>query len=154
MNIGALSNAGAWQVTTGANVHVRAVGNFTLMLRKKLTNVAALSGSVTGNSAAYTNFIARTSGLNTTHQNAYAALLNGLTTDGFFQRDLVSLRSLMLCMFFSSTSPTVLLNLVKNSFNLTANNSMTLTPDSGYVSGGTFVADYLETGFNPATAGE
>lgn len=104
------------------------------------------------NSAAATNFLARTSGLDTTHQNAYLALLNGLTTDGFFNSSGVSSLLDALYVFVTSTTTTANLNLVSSSWNLTSNGTMTLTPNVGYVSAADN-SSYLDTGYTPATSG-
>jgi hypothetical protein len=103
-----------------------------------------------GNSAAYTNFVARTSGLNSTHLNAYAALLNGLTTDGFFDGSGNSTLLDGLYMWATADATTALLNLVQNNYNATVATAPTFTADAGY--------DFTPTGaqlsanFNPATA--
>lgn len=108
---------------------------------RRITNVAVLGG---GHSAAAIAFIARTSGLNATHINAYYALIDGGVADGWFTK----LDALY--VFATANSTTALLNLVTNAFNLTTNGTMTFTADSGYVSAGT--PSYLDSGFNPTSA--
>jgi hypothetical protein len=104
-----------------------------------------------GNSAAYTNFIARTSGLNSTHLNAYAALLNGLTTDGIFNSDGTSTYLDALYMFATADATTALLSLVSATYNATAVSSPSFTADAGY----TFTAagSRIDSNFSPGTSG-
>lgn len=105
---------------------------------------------VAGNSAAATNFLARTAGLDGTHTTIYTNLLNGLTTDGFFDGSGNSTLLDALYILATQNTTTAALNLVKNSFNLTTTGAnLTFTTDQGYVSTG----DALVTGFIPSTAG-
>ncbi len=101
-------------------------------------------------SAAATNFIARTSGLDATHQNAYKALLNGLTTDGFFDGSGVSLILDALYIFATADTTTALLNLVNNAtYNATAT-APSFTVDQGYAGNGT--SSFIDSNFNPPLA--
>lgn len=99
-------------------------------------------------SAAYTNFIARTSGLNAGHLAAYKGLLDGLTTDGLFNSDGTTNFFDALYAFATADTTTAALNLCGAIFNGNPT-SLTFTADSGYtaVSGQNF-----QTGFNPSTA--
>lgn len=89
-------------------------------------------------------FLARTSGLNTTHTNAYTALINGLVADGIWAKLDV------LHIYATQDSATAQLNLVSNSYPATANGSPTFTVDRGFTGA---AGKYINTGFNPATAG-
>lgn len=102
-----------------------------------------------GNSAAYINFIARTSGLDATHQNAYAALLNGLTTDGLFNSDGTSSYLDALYLFATADQTTALLNLVSASYTATKTGTPTFTANNGYVGS---TGNYINTNFNASTA--
>jgi hypothetical protein len=102
-------------------------------------------------SAAYTNFIARTTGLDATHTNAYKALLDGLTTDGIFEADGTSNYLDVLYVFATQDSTTALLNLVENAFNATVGSDPTFTADSDYFADDS--DDTLTMGYNPSTAG-
>lgn len=106
----------------------------------------------TGDSAAFTNFIARTSGLDATHTNAYKALLNGLTTDGFFNSDGTTNYFDALYIFATQDATTALLNLVSATFNATAQGAPTFTADNGFNGVVSSTTVYIETGFNPTTA--
>lgn len=99
-------------------------------------------------SAAYTNFIARTSGLNGAHLAAYKALLDGLTTDGLFNSDGTTSVFDALYIFATADTTTAALNLCGATFNGNPT-SLTFTADSGYTatSGQNF-----QTSFNPSTA--
>jgi hypothetical protein len=105
---------------------------------------------ISGNSVAYTNFIARTSGLDSTHLNAYAGLLNGLTTDGLFNSDGTSSYLDVLYIFATQSATTAPLNLVSPSFNATLVGSPSFTADHGY--SGFSIGAHLES-YNASTAG-
>ena len=96
--------------------------------------------------AATTAFLARTSGLDTTHTNAYKALINGLVLDGVFAK----LDALY--VFCTADAATALLNLCSSSFNAT-NNSATFTADQGFAGTSASTTVYIDSGFNPSTAG-
>ncbi len=95
-----------------------------------------------------TAFIARTSGLDATHINAYNALIDGLVTDGIWSKfD-------MLHIYATQDSTTALLNLVSSSYGGTTHGSPTFTADRGFTGGTTNNSTvYIDTGFNAATAG-
>ncbi len=117
-------------------------------------------GGAAADSAAYTNFIARTaltSPTDDTYINAYKAMLNGLTTDGLFNSDGTTNYFDFLYIFATKNSATSLLNLPNNTYAAVAQ-------DVGSTPGGTFTANsgwaddgttniYVDTGFNPTTAG-
>lgn len=105
---------------------------------------------VGGNSAAATNFLARTTGLDVTHTSAYIALLNGLTADGFFNANGTSSKLDALYILATQDTVTSLLNLVSSSYALTTSSSPTFAADRGYTGDG--VAHFLETGFSPGVA--
>jgi hypothetical protein len=106
--------------------------------------------SVSADSIAATNFLARTTGLDATHTNAYKALLNGLTTDGIFNGDGTSDYLDILYIFATQDSTTAVLNLVANEFNGTVNSDPTFTADSDYFADE--IDDFIATGYNPTTA--
>jgi hypothetical protein len=106
--------------------------------------------STSGHSVAYTNFIGRTSGLDATHLNAYAGLLDGLTTDGLFNSDGTSSYLDVLHCLATQDSTTALLNLVSSSFNAVLVGTPTFTADQGYSA--TTNANRL-TSYNAKTAG-
>jgi hypothetical protein len=82
-------------------------------------------------------FLARTSGLNQTHINAYAGLINGLVGDGVWSK----LDALW--AFATQDSTTAKLNLVSSSFNMTATGAPTFTADQGFNGNST---NYLDDG--------
>lgn len=91
-------------------------------------------------------FLARTSGLDTLHTNAYATLINGLVVDGVWPKLDV------LYVFATKDAATALLNLTSASFNGVANGAPAFAPDLGYtgVDGSTTV--YIDSTFNSTTA--
>jgi hypothetical protein len=97
-------------------------------------------GAVTNASA----FLARTSGLDTTHINAYTDLINGLDTDGLFSKfDLLH-------VYATQDSTTAKLNLVSSSYPATTvSGPPTFTTDRGFTSAS---GGYFNTGFNATTA--
>lgn len=118
------------------------------------TGAGAYIVAAGGDSAAATNFLARTSGLDTTHTNAYKTLLNGLTTDGFFDGSGNSTKLDGLWFFATQDQTTANLNLVKSGASYgpcTVSGTMTWTANSGYVKGAG--ADWLDTNLNLSTLG-
>jgi hypothetical protein len=107
-----------------------------------MASVAAGGGA----GAHATAFLARTSGLDATHTNAYIDLINGLDTDSLFAKfD-------WLHVYATQDSTTALLNLVSTNFNGTANGSPTFTADRGFTGTNNSTTIYINTGFNPTTA--
>lgn len=90
-------------------------------------------------------FLARTTGLDATHTDAYTDLICGLVDDGIWNKFDV------LYVFATQDSTTALLNLVSASFNGTANGSPTFTADSGFLGVESSSAVYINTGFNPTS---
>lgn len=91
-------------------------------------------------------FLARTSGLDATHTNAYTNLINGLVADAVWSKlDLLHI-------YATQNSTTALLNLVSTSYNGTANGSPTFTVDRGFTGTDGSATVYINTGFNAATA--
>ena len=90
-------------------------------------------------------FLARTSGLDTTHTNMYKGLICCLVTNSVWTKFNV------LYQFATQDSTTALLNLVSTSYTGTAHGSPTFTADRGFtgVEGSTTV--YVDTGFNPVS---
>src|SRR6266404_3514163 len=77
--------------------------------------------TVPGSCAQSTAFLARTSGLDTTHTNAYNSLICGLVTNGVFSKfD-------FLYIYATQNSTTALLNLISTSFNSTVHGAPTFT---------------------------
>jgi hypothetical protein len=111
------------------------------------TSAAVGPIAAASDAAATTAFLARTSGLNATHTNAYKALINGLVADGVFAK----LDALYL--FATQDTTTARLNLVQNNFNCTLTNTPTFTADRGYTGGAGGSAPYLDSGFSPITSG-
>lgn len=105
-------------------------------------------------SLAYSNFIARTTGLDATHLAAYRALLNGLTTDGLFNSDGTSSYFDILYIFATQDETNAVLNLVSSSFAVTPQGSPNFAADDGYLGVDTaFPAAFLDTNYNPSTQG-
>jgi hypothetical protein len=91
-------------------------------------------------------FLARTSGLDTTHRNAYTTLINGLVADGVWaQLD-------ALYMFATQDSTTAALNLISSTYNATVNGSPTFTADRGFTGVETSSTVYINSNFTPSTA--
>lgn len=116
----------------------------TLLLQGAGKSGKAVGGGG-GGGAESAAFLARTSGLDSTHSNAYIALIDGLVADGIWSKFDA------LYIFATQDSTTALLNLVSATYNATSNNSPTFNADRGFtgVSGGN---PYIDTGFNPASA--
>jgi len=91
------------------------------------------------------NFLARTSGLDTTHKTAYDNLICGLVTDG------VSSKLDALYIFATADTTTAKLNLISSSFNATQSGTLTFSADHGYTGDGS--TGYLDTGFTANTGG-
>lgn len=105
----------------------------------------ALLGSnapASSHSSEATAFLARTSGLDATHTNAYYTLIDGMVTDG----DFAKLDALWIMATQDAT--TAVLNLVSTSFPLTLVNSPTFTADRGYAGNGT--SSYINSTFAPS----
>ena len=103
--------------------------------------MAAAAASVSASAA----FLARTSGLDTTHTNAYTALIDGLVADGVWPKLDV------LHIYATQNTTTAQLNLVQSSYPATINGAPTFTADRGYTGVGGSTT-YLDSGFNPTTA--
>jgi hypothetical protein len=112
--------------------------------------IGGTGGIVGGTSAAYANFIARTSGLDNAHKNAYGALLDGLMTDGLFNSNGTSSYFDALYVFATANATTAKLNLVSSSYTCTLTGTPTFTPDRGYSGSG---GNLVDTNLNSATAG-
>lgn len=102
-----------------------------------------------GDSTAATNFLAQASGLDSTHINAYKALLNGLTTDGLFNSDGTSSYLDVLYIFATQDETNALLNLCSTNFGGINFTGLTHTPDVGFVGDS---SNKILTLFNPTTA--
>ena len=96
-----------------------------------------------GDAAETTAFLARTSGLDGTHTNAYKALINGLVSDSVFSK----LDALY--MFATDTSTNALLSLVSATYNATVSGSPTFNANQGY---DTSSGNEIDTPFTPSTA--
>lgn len=90
-------------------------------------------------------FLSRTSGLDTKHRNAYIKLINGLVTDGLWDKIDA------LWILATADATTAGLNLKNTSFTLSLTNSPTFTVDQGYTGNGT--NQTISTGFAPASSG-
>lgn len=100
------------------------------------------AAAASSDAAATTAFLARTSGLDATHINAYKGLINGGVADGWFAK--------MDVLWVPATQDvtTAGLNLVSASFPLT-NHGATFTADQGFAGDG--ISQYVDTGWNLAT---
>jgi len=98
-----------------------------------------------------TNFIARTSGQDATHQAAYTALICGLVNQASTISGTLFSRLDALWMLRGADSTVIRLNLIQNAFNLTANGTITFVADAGVTSNGS--TGFYATGFNPTSAG-
>lgn len=107
-------------------------------------NQPAIVAAGGADAAETTAFLARTSGLNGTHTNAYKALINGLVADGIFSK----LDSLYI--FATDTSANALLSLVSATYNATLLGTPTFTADAGY--SGCTTSNFIQTNFVPSTA--
>jgi len=102
-----------------------------------------------GSSAAVSDsavFLARTSGLDTTHTNAYTALIDGLVADGVWAKLDV------LHVFATQNSTTALLNLVSSSYTADAIGSPTFTADRGFTGSEGSTTVYVRPNFIPSSA--
>jgi len=106
------------------------------------------SGAATGGASSEASaFLARTTGLDATHTNAYTALINGLVVDGIWSK----LDALYI--FATNSSANALLNLVSTNYNCTTAGSPTFTTDRGFTGVETTTPSaYLNSNFNPSTA--
>ncbi len=95
------------------------------------------------------DFLARTSGLDTAHTNAYTAFIDGLVTDAVVASGTDWTPFDGLYLFATQDQTTALLNLPSATYNGTNVNSLSFTADQGFT--GTNTA-YLDTNFNPTTA--
>lgn len=91
-------------------------------------------------------FLARTSGLDAAHTNAYYSLIDGLVADGAWSQFDV------LYVFATQDETTALLNLVSSNYDGTNTGGITFTADQGF-SGGVTATKYVDTNFNPLLAG-
>lgn len=146
------AGAGSYSLagTAATLTKAAAPGSFLLMAGAatySLTGtVATPRKAVPGTEAAA--FLARTSGLNMAHTDAYAALINGLVADGVWSKlD-------MLHVYATQDSTTALLNLVSSSFAGTAHGSPTFTADRGFTGVESSTTVYIETGFFPTIGGQ
>ena len=109
-----------------------------------LTGAGVISN---GGCSQATTFLARTSGLDSTHQGYYTTLICGLVTDGIWNKLDV------LYVFATSSSSNALLNLISTSYTATANGSPTFTAYAGFTGSNGSTTVNLDTGFTPSTAG-
>ncbi len=101
---------------------------------------------VTGFSAEASQFLNRIADPGATRKNLYAAMIDGLVSDGVW--------SLLDALYIlaADVSGNALTNLKSSSFSLTVNGTMTFTANTGYQSNGVATSN-LDTGFTPSTAG-
>jgi hypothetical protein len=114
---------------------------------------ATFSQEASGDSAAWTNYLARTTSLGAPYAAAIQTMLNGMTADGLFESDGTSNYFDALYVFANQDATNAVLNLVSSSFAVTPVDAgpLTFTAGEGY-SGLTAADDYLDTGFNASTA--
>jgi hypothetical protein len=103
-------------------------------------------GGIAGPKPETVAFLARTSGLDATHRNAYTGLIDGLVTDGVWSKLDV------LHIYAAQDSTNALLNLVSSSFPGVLNGSPTFTADRGFTGVDASTTVYINTQFNPTTA--
>lgn len=99
-----------------------------------------------GTSVEVSQFLARTSGLDSTHTNAYTALINGLVTDGVWSKLDV------LHVYATQDSTTAKLNLVSTSYSGIANGSPTFTADRGFTGVISSSTVYIDSQFTASSA--
>ena len=109
--------------------------------------------TVTAPSTAYSNFVARTVGLDSAHQSAYRGLFDGLTADGLFNADGTTNYFdglYILATQDPASSTAALLNLVSSSYPLTLSASApAFAVDRGYTGVDASTTVYIDTGFLP-----
>lgn len=98
---------------------------------------AMIANTTTVPSAEASAFLARTSGLDSTHRNAYIGLIDGLVNDGVWSKFDA------LWVLATQDETTALLNLCSTSYGLSKTNSPTFTADQGFAGDGT---NYLNNG--------
>lgn len=104
----------------------------------------AVSASFTPSCTESTNFIARTSGLDTTHKTNYDNLICGMVTDGDFS----GLDAAYI--WATDTQANANLSLVSATYNGSTTGTVSFSADHGYTGdGSTF---FFDTAFNPASA--
>ena len=108
-----------------------------------LTAKAAGGGASCSQSSA---FFARAGSLDTTHHNAYDALICGLVQDTTWATLDV------LYIFATATTTVANLNLVSSSFPITAVGAPAFTVDAGYTGVDASTTIYLDTGYNFSTS--
>lgn len=98
-----------------------------------------------GGGAEASAFLARTSGLDTTHRNAYIALIDGLVADGVWSKlD-------MLHVYATQDTVTAQLNLISTSYPATLHGSPAFTADRGYQGVDASTTVWIGTGFTPSS---
>lgn len=114
-----------------------------------LTGIAAALSTSGSDAAETTAFLARANAvtaLDTTHTNAYKALINGLVSDGIFAK-------LDILFVFATQSQGVsLLNLVNSTYSASVGASPNFTADRGF-KGNSTSGTLISTNYNPSTAG-
>ncbi len=105
------------------------------------------AGGAGGTSSEVSQFLSRTSGLDGTHVSAYTALINGMVTDSIWTKFDV------LHIYATQNATTAQINLISSSYPATVNGSPTFTTDRGYQGTESSTTVYINTGFNPSTAG-
>jgi hypothetical protein len=103
-----------------------------------------------------TTFLARTSGLSGTETTAVTNLMCGLVTDGLFTNSASGYCTTnfdVIYIFAINTTTTALLNVCSTSFGGTANGAPSFSADAGYTGVDSSNTVFIDTGFNPSTAG-
>lgn len=107
----------------------------------------AIDGGVAAPCSQYTAYVARATGMDTAHNGAFQTLIcNGVSQGWWAKLD-------VFYVFATDTSAHALLNLVSSSFNGTANGAPSFTTDRGYTGVDASTTVYIDSGFNPSTAG-
>ncbi len=113
-------------------------------IQQMLLGTGAAGGG--GGGAEATAFLARTTGLDATHTNAYIDLIDGLVADSIWSKLDI------LYIFATQDGTTALLNLVGTSYPAISNGSPTFTADLGFTGVNLSGSVWINTAFNPSTA--
>jgi hypothetical protein len=127
-----------FQLSLGQRVKLR------VPLQLRITQPSAVSMTLTTDAA--TLFLARTSGLDSTHTTAYTNLINGLVSDGVWSKLDV------LYVFATADTTTALLNLKSANFTGITHGPPTFTVDRGFTGADLSTTIWIDSGFNATTA--
>ena len=132
------------ETTLGAPVS-EATPKFGIAVTKVAAGGLPVNYGAAAVSAEAAQFFSRVADPGAARKTVYSTLIDGLVSDGVWAKLDV------LCMLAAANSATALTNLKSASFNPTAVAAPTFTADRGFTGNGT--SSYLNSNFNPATAG-